>query len=326
MKEMIQKSVDVIIPVYRPGKKFSSLLQMLQKQTYPIQKIIVINTEKSYWNDGGYEGIAGLEVHHVKKEDFDHGGTRNMGAGCSTGDIMVFMTDDAVPGDIHLIERLTEALSWKGAGGQPVAAAFARQLPAGDCRTIERYTRGFNYPAQSRVKTVEDLPQLGIKTYFASNVCCAYDRAVFVKLGGFTGRTIFNEDMIYAASVIKAGYGIAYAAEAEVIHSHNLSGKEQFRRNFDLAVSQADHPEVFEGLRSEGEGLRLVKKTAGYLIRHGKIWLIPSLVAGSGCKYMGYCMGKCYRKLSAKMIRRCTMNQSYWDRMEKEQQKEGRQA
>lgn len=52
-----------------------------------------------------------------------------------------------------------------------------------------------------------------------------------------------------------------------MIHSHNLSPLEQFHRNFDMAVSQADHPEVFEGLPSEGEGIRLVKQTAVKLLK-----------------------------------------------------------
>lgn len=314
MTEMRPKSVDVIIPVYKPDKKFSALLQMLQRQTYPIGRIIIINTERSYWNENGYDGIPNLEVHHVTKEEFDHGGTRNLGAGLSSADFMVFMTDDAVPKDVYLIERLAEAFTWEGSKGKQIASAYARQLPAKDCGIIERYTRSFNYPDESRVKTAADLAELGIKTYFSSNVCCAYDRQIFLKQGGFTGRTIFNEDMIYAAGVIESGYGIAYAADAKVIHSHNLSGREQFHRNFDLAVSQADHPEVFEGLRSEGEGIRLVKKTAVWLLKQGKFWLLPSLVYGSGCKYIGYRLGKRYRKLSAKMVRKCSMNRSYWDR------------
>ena len=76
--------------------------------------------------------------------------------------------------------------------------------------------------------------------------------------------------MIFAGELIQKGYGVAYAAEAKVVHSHNYSAIQQFHRNFDLAVSQADHPEVFAGIRSEGEGIRLVKKTAGWLCRQGK--------------------------------------------------------
>lgn len=307
-------TVDVIIPVYKPDRRFSRLLQMLQKQTYPPRRIIVMNTERSYWNADGYKGIRGLEVKHLTKAEFDHGGTRNLAAWYSEADVMIFMTDDAVPQDEHLIERLVAALSGKGAGGETVAMAYARQLPAGDCHFIERYTRQFNYPAEGMIKTAKDLPRLGIKTYFASNVCCAYRKDIFEKLEGFTNSTIFNEDMIYAAGAIQAGYAVAYAADAAVIHSHNLSPVQQFHRNFDMAVSQTEHPEVFAGLKSEGEGIRLVKQTALYLVRSFHFWLIPSLIVTSGCKYLGYRLGRQYRKLPRNLIMKCTMSPLYWEK------------
>lgn len=98
--------------------------------------------------------------------------------------------------------------------------------------------------------------------------------------------------MIYAGNLIQAGYGIAYAADAKVIHSHNYSCMQQFHRNFDLGVSQAEHPEIFASVKSEGEGIRLVKQTFRYLLSRGKIWLIPGFVMQSGCKYAGYLAGK----------------------------------
>ena len=36
--------VDVIIPAYHPGKEFSTLIERLTKQTFPIHRIIVMNT------------------------------------------------------------------------------------------------------------------------------------------------------------------------------------------------------------------------------------------------------------------------------------------
>ena len=50
---------------------------------------------------------------------------------------------------------------------------------------------------------------------------------------------------IFAGKRILAGDKVAYVAEAKVIHSHNYTGNQQFHHNFDLAVSQAQHPEVF---------------------------------------------------------------------------------
>lgn len=309
--ELKNPVVAVLVPTYRPDKKFSRLLQMLGRQTYPVKQLIIMNTEKSLWNEGGYEGIPGLEVHHVTKEEFDHGGTRRLGMRYVRADVCICMTQDAVPADEYLVERLVEALSQKLE--DPVAVAYARQLPDKDCRVIERYTRGFNYPDKSFVKTEADLPRLGIKTYFCSNVCAAYNMDIYNRMDGFVPKTIFNEDMLYAADVIDAGYGIAYAAEARVIHSHNYSCTQQLRRNFDLAVSQADHPEVFGGLKSEGEGIRMVKQTARYLRKHKKWYLLPELVMQSGCKYTGYLLGKHYKKLPGHLIRRLTMNQTYWN-------------
>lgn len=311
MTEQKQMTVDVIIPVYKPDETFGRLLEMLGRQTHRVQRIIVMNTEEALW-DPGYEAISGLEVHHVTKEAYDHGGTRNLGAFYSKADVMVFMTDDAVPKDEYLLERLLTAFQERGPEGEEAAEVYARQLPNGDCRIIERYTRAFNYPKKSRVKTAADLSSMGIKACFASNVCCAYKREIFEKLGGFTDRTIFNEDMIFAHGALQAGYAVVYSGEAEVIHSHNLSFLQQFRRNFDLAVSQADHPEVFLGLPSEGEGIRMVKQTALWLLESGRFYLIPSLVMGSGCKYLGYLLGKRYKKLPRAMVRFCTMNRNYW--------------
>ncbi len=310
----IKTKVDVIIPVYRPDKRFARLLAMLAKQTHPVNRIILMKTERGGWNEASYRQIPNLEIHYLTKEEFDHGGTRNLGAGYSDADVMVFMTDDAVPQDNRLIGQLTAALEQRGPKREMVAAAYARQLPAGDCRAIERYTRNFNYPDKSRIKTIDDLPELGIKTYFASNVCCAYRRDVFEKQGGFAGRTIFNEDMLYMAKVMKAGYAVAYAADARVIHSHNLTFMQQFRRNFDLAVSQAEHPEVFAGVPSEGEGIRMVKQTAGWLIKTGRGYLLPALIAGSGFKFLGYRLGKLYRFLPRQVVIRCSASPDYWSK------------
>ena len=308
-----RKKVDVVIPTYKTGKKFSRLLKMLQRQTWPVGKIIVMNTEKSFWNEHGFEGIKNLEVHHLTKEEFDHGETRNRGMRFSRADIVVFMTDDAVPADEHLIEALVKAFEQRGPEGEAVIMAYARQLPDKDCPLAERYTRSFNYPEESCVKTRADLEQMGIKTFFASNVCCAYDREKFWFQGGFIRRTIFNEDMIFAGkALLQDDYAVAYAAGARVIHSHNYNCRQQFKRNFDLAVSQADHPELFGCVRSESEGIRLVKSTARFLIRRGKPWLVPGLVVKSGFKFLGYRAGKCYRLLPKWLILKLTMNREYW--------------
>ena len=268
-----------------------------------------MNTEESMWNKEWEKLSDAMEVHHLTKEEFDHGGTRARAAELSDADVMVFMTQDAMPADRELLAELLKALDQE----ENIAAAYARQLPNAECSFVERYTRAFNYPDTSLVKTKADLDKYGIKTFFCSNVCAAYKKDIYEKQGGFVRRTIFNEDMIYAGGLIQAGYGIAYAAEARVIHSHNYNCMQQVHRNFDLGVSQAEHPEIFEGVPSEGEGMRLVKKTLAYLIHSGRIWLIPGFVLQCAGKYAGYLAGKKFRKLPKKFIVWCTMSPNYWN-------------
>ena len=310
---MDKKRIEVIIPTYKPGNQLEELLGRLEKQTLLPDRIHIVDTRSGDFPEGletaeqlGEAGIP-LKVTHIEKENFDHGGTRAMAADMSQADILVFMTQDALPANPYLLQNLCKAFE-----GEKIGAAYARQLPKKDCRLLERYTRSFNYPKESKIKSQEDLPKLGIKTYFCSNVCAAYRKDVYDSLGGFEERTIFNEDMILAGKIIQSGYRIAYAADAEVFHSHNYSCKQQFKRNFDLAVSQAEHPEIFEEIRSENEGIRLVKTTAGYLFKIRKPWLLSSLFFQSASKYLGYRMGKRYQKLPKWLIRKCTMNREYW--------------
>ena len=299
--------VDVLIPVYRPDGKLTELLKRLKTQNYPIHRVILMNTEEKHFPAELTEIWNLVEVYHLTKEEFDHGGTRDRGVRMSTADLVVCMTQDAMPADETLIEELVKPFD-----DPEVWAAYARQLPNEDCREVEKYTRSFNYPEQSMVKTKEDLDRLGIKTFFCSNVCAAWRREKYLELGGFVKHTIFNEDMILAGTMIKQGGKIAYCAKAKVIHSHNYSAFQQFHRNFDLAVSQTMYPEVFGGIRSESEGIKLVKKSLSYCIKIGKPWLMIQVVTQSAGKLLGYKMGQRYRSLPMWLILRCTMSPSFW--------------
>lgn len=162
--------VDVIVPVYRPDDKFYKLLQQLKQQTWPVHRIILMNTEKKFWDEfwKTREGLnmENLEVHHISKAEFDHGGTRNQGVSYSEADVIVLMTDDAVPEDDHLIANLVKGFQRKGPNGEMVSSVYARQLPAPDCRIVERYTRSFNYPEEKPGKDQSGLSCHGNQDLF----------------------------------------------------------------------------------------------------------------------------------------------------------------
>jgi rhamnosyltransferase len=178
---------DVVIPVYRPDDRLHRLLVSLTGQKAAPGKILLVNTEERYFDPSCLSGIECAEVIHISREEFDHGGTRRMAADRLSAEFLLFLTQDALPSDAELAGQLLKAFE-----DPRVCAAYARQLPAPDCSVLERYTRSFNYPPQSRVKTAADLQEMGIKAFFCSNVCAMYRRSTYEALGGFPEHTIFN--------------------------------------------------------------------------------------------------------------------------------------
>lgn len=304
--------VDVIIPTYKPGDSYTKLLDMLANQTYPVNKIWIMNTEEKFYTDWKFEHAndkkyENVHVTHISKREFNHGRTRREGVNKSSAEIFVMMTDDAIPRNEQMIENLIAPLIEDKA-----VVSYARQVAKKSSNEIEKFTRNFNYPRKSKLKSIKNLDELGIKTIFCSNVCAAYNREIYDKLGGFDDYAIFNEDMIYASKVIDSGMKIAYTASAEVIHSHDYGNITLFKRNFDMGVSQAEHPEIFKRVSSTGEGKKLVSKTIEHLRKRKKIYLIPKLIINSGFKFMGYKLGLMHKYLPKWVILRMTSMKEYW--------------
>lgn len=309
-------NVDVVIPVYKPDKKLQMVISRLMGQTIVPSNIFLIHTRSSE-DDWHTEQLLQevqteypvVQVVSIAQEEFDHGGTRDMAMHLCKSQYVLMMTQDAMPKNGKLIENL------RNAQGEKISVVFARQEPAKDCRIIERYTRTFNYPAESH-SAMEKAAQTnnGIKSIFCSDVCAMYDRIAYEEVGGFPGKVIFNEDEIFAAKSLKAGYDIRYEAQAVVIHSHNYSGVQYFKRYFDLGVSQADFSYIFKEYHAEDEGIRLVKQTFRYLMKRKSYFDIPVLFYHSGMKWIGMKLGKMYRKLPDKIIMKCTSNKAYWKR------------
>lgn len=303
--------VDAVIPAYKPGHDLRELVEKLLDQTVRLGRIIIINTDREFFDEKEYLIAPAVEVVHITRHEFDHAGTRDMGLRMSDADYVLFMTMDAIPKDNYLVEKLLSGFR----RADNIAVSYARQLPKKDCNRIEQITREFNYPVQSRVQTSDDIKELGIKAYFCSDVCAMYDTSIYRSLGGFKAPAIFNEDMVYAAGALDAGYAVSYCADALVYHSHNYTGRQYYRRNFDLGVSQADHPEIFERFNVKGTGMQLVRKSLAQICRSGTPADIIRLVYYSGMKYLGFRKGKNYHKLSLESCLKHTSDKEYWNRL-----------
>ena len=117
--------LDVIIPVYKPGKKFDKLFAALLSQSVRPDNVILLNTETTdntcvqlarrleriTRKQRAYiRGKINVNIVSVLKEDFDHGGTRRLGVSRSDADYCVMMTRDALPADDYLLERRFRAV------------------------------------------------------------------------------------------------------------------------------------------------------------------------------------------------------------------------
>ena len=109
------RKIDIIIPVYKPDQKFLALVDKLEHQTVAVNKIIIMNTERQYFDrlvkgTSFFEKYQNVCVINLKKEDFDHGLTRRQGVEQSDAQVFVMMTMDAMPVDEDLVEKLTAPL------------------------------------------------------------------------------------------------------------------------------------------------------------------------------------------------------------------------
>lgn len=183
---MENKTVDVIIPAYHPGKEFATLIKRLEKQSVPIHRIIVMNTEESMWNKEWEKLSDVMEIHHLAKSEFDHGGTRAQAAELSDADVMIFMTQDAMPADRELLAELLKALEQD----ENIAAAYARQLPNAECSFVERYTRAFNYPDRSVVRQKKIWTNTELKL-FSVPTSVPHTKKIFIRNRGALYAVLF---------------------------------------------------------------------------------------------------------------------------------------
>lgn len=300
-------NLSVIIPTRNAGASIEKLINSLKTQTLKPSEIIVIDSS-SEDNTIGLARKVGARVLVIERSAFDHGGTRNLGAKHANGDILVFMTQDALPLNEDTLRNLIYPLK-----DADIGASYARQIPKADATPVEVYTRLFNYPAEWIVKEKNSINLLGIKTFFFSNVCSAVKRDAFEKVGGFPERIIMNEDMFLAAKLINNGYKIVYEPSAMVYHSHNYSPFGQFRRYFDIGVFMSRNKWIMDVATPEGEGFRYAKGLIKYLVNNRLYVWIPYAMVDMIFRLAGYRFGLRERHLPGWLKRRLSNNKHFWD-------------
>ncbi len=296
--------ISVIIPTLNAESSIGALIDGLYSQSLPPEEIIVIDSS-SRDSTVSIATRRGCVTVVIPGEEFNHGSTRNIAAKRAFGELLIFMTQDALPANKELIKNLTAPLV-----DSTVAASFARQIPYDDASPIEKFARSFNYPPKTIIKELGFLNDLGIKTFSFSNVCSAIKREILLCEGGFP-HIIMNEDMIFSSKLILKGFKVAYRSEAVVFHSHSYSLSEQFKRHFDIGVSLRDNG-ILDYSPPAGEGMRYIVEGVRHLIKEKRpLWGIYFFI-DSFYRYAGYFLGVRYMSVPVRLRRFLSMHPRYF--------------
>lgn len=279
-------TISVIIPTCNAGEYLQPLLSRFREQTLPPDEILVVDSAST----DGTAALAqslGARIVSIPRESFDHGGTRHMAAMEARGDILLFLTQDAMPADDSYIRNLVAPFQ-----DDTVAAVGGRQVAREDARPFEKEVRAFNYPEENRVWDASAIEEKGVKAFFISDVCAAYRRSAYEAVGGFRRPLMTNEDMLMAAALLDAGFKLAYQAEAAVYHSHRFTLSQEYRRNRLIGRVLERHGAELHHARETGEGLRLVKHVLKQLLRKGHVLECFAFCMNCGARLLGNRAGR----------------------------------
>lgn len=302
-------NVSVIIPTLNAEKYLPAILEKLRKYLKsPTSEVIIIDSS-SHDETVNVAQSYGANVIQIPRCEFNHGGTRNLAAKKARGDILVYLTQDALPVDETSIEKLIKPFYEY----TDIGMAYGRQLPYPSTGFFGTFARYFNYGPQSQFKTLADVNRLGIKTVFASNSFAAYRREALELIGGFPTDVILGEDTYVAAKMIQSNLIVAYVAEAQVYHAHDYNIKDEFKRYFDIGVFHSREKWILDEFsKAESEGYNYVKEEFKYLLSQKKYYFIPAFIIRNASKYLGYKLGTFEEYIPLFIKKRLSMHKNYW--------------
>lgn len=301
---VVKMDVSIVIPMKNNAATIGECLGRVHSQKFDGQcETLVIDSAST---DGGMKIARQFPARliEIPAESFHHAGTRNLGARETRGQAIVFLSADAVPADENWLAGLVSSL-----GSDGVVAAYSRQVPRPHAGPSQQFSYQWNYPAERQIKRAVDYGRLGPKVFFFSDVSSAVLRSFWEKSPFPEDIPVF-EDAAMAKQVIESGQAICYEPSSVVVHSHDFSCLQLFRRYFDIGtVFRMLELERFHsaGIRFEREGRRYFFEELRFLAREKHLLSLPSCLSIDAAKYAGYFLGHRYRLLPAFLARRISL-------------------
>ncbi|WP_320670237.1 glycosyltransferase family 2 protein [Patulibacter defluvii] len=251
-------TVSVIVPVKDGARHLPALLAALARQ--PAHELLIVDSGS---RDGSVAlaRAAGATVLEIPPASFRHGPTRNWAAERTGGELLCFLTQDAVPVDGWLA-AIVDAF----AADPRIGALFGPQLPRPDsspmvARELETFFAAFSPDGTT---TVDDQPR------FLSNVNAAYRRACWEQLR--FRDLAYAEDQAFARDLGPSAWRAAYVPAAAVVHAHDYGPVDFARRTFDEyrgLRAATGHREPFRPKAALGGALRLTRADRAWMRAHG---------------------------------------------------------
>mgnify|MGYP000021484220 FL=1 len=91
--------VSLVIPTLDAESDIEELLHRIYRQTRRPDEVIVVDSSSSDRTVDIVKSFEWVRLISIERSEFDHGLTRDMALRESSGDIVCFMTQDAVPAD-----------------------------------------------------------------------------------------------------------------------------------------------------------------------------------------------------------------------------------
>lgn len=231
----------VFIPVYNgENDHLQETLEALYSQKTDFNWDVLITDSGSKDNSvaiikGFAEKYGNLKLLEIPKEEYSHGGTRQMAAEMAEGEFMVYLSQDAVPFNENWMTEMLSPFSIN----PNIVGVVAKQKPRQTCFPAMKYDiqAVFNEQGTDDAITLwtrnnPDLVGKYTKESFYSDVCSAAPRQFLLKQIGY--RSVkYSEDYEYGKDILDAGYIKAYTSKGVVEHSNDVLLSEYRARIFD---------------------------------------------------------------------------------------------
>lgn len=304
-------TISVVIPTKNGGGELGRCLAAIRGQQLDEQVEIIIVDSGSDDETLSLARDNGSLVLEIASSRFTHGRARNYGAAHSSGDLLVFISQDAIPARGDWLERLTRPLRVRA----DVGGVYGRQLAHPNARPPEMFFLDFLYGPRPRIQRASRTTELSMETTLFSNVNAALPRWAWERFP-FAEDIIMSEDQEWSRRVLLAGFALAYEPSATVRHSHDYTLGAAFRRFFDSGVSAersylAGREPARRVLR--GSALRYAREEVVWLAREGQRRWIPYAALYESAKLAGLILGANHRRLPITVKRRFSALPSHWE-------------